>query len=331
MTFPEAINFFIEWGRRRYANKTLEIYVGHLRRFEAFIGEKPIEELNMFEDVLKYARSLEVKGRSENTVNLAMTSIRQLWKVLKSVEKQLGFELLFSPEAIPIKTVTTSKSHQPIVEEDYIKLTEAILNDASQQPFVRLRDMAIFQLLHDTGVRVSELTNLDITSLDLRRQSAEVVTRKRRDSAKFREVYWTHETHKTLLLYLDRRSDFSDGSALFINLKNFGRLSPRSIQRSLKHYLKEAGIDPTSLSPHSFRHGFGRRAAAKQMYPPYLQQYLGHRNANSSQVYYNVQNNSVRQEYHAKLGDLTLDKLYDRVDARLDKKKKRKLSPQKKY
>jgi len=77
----------------------------------------------------------------------------------------------------------------------------------------------------------------------------------------------------------------------------------------LKLYLKAAGLDPSGVSPHSFRHSVGKRAAQSQMYPPLLQSLLGHRNPNSSQVYYNIQNEALRQEYHTKLGDMRTEKV----------------------
>lgn len=136
-----------------------------------------------------------------------------------------------------------------------------------------------------------------------------MVTRKRVDSHKQREVYWTGETQLLLLAYLDRRREWTSSEPLFFSVSHLERLSTRSVQRLLKTYLQAAGIDPSSLSPHSFRHGVGRRAAAEQMYPPLLQAYLGHRNPGSSQVYYNLQNERLRHEYHTKLGDMRTDKV----------------------
>src|SRR5690606_14088883 len=120
---------------------------------------------------------------------------------------------------------------------------------------------------------------------------------------------WTIETHMALLDYLDHRQQLTATNALFINLHDRSRLSPRSIQRSLKAHLRRAGLDPSGVSPHSFRHAVGKRAAASQMYPPLLQSLLVHRIPNSSQVYYNLQNEVLRHEYHTKLGDLRTEKV----------------------
>ena len=313
MEMSRAIEYFVQWGQRKYTNRTVEIYVGHLRRFLRYTGDKSIEEVHLFDDVIAYARKLEKGGASDNTVNLAMTALRQLWRAMFNLERQLKITVPFRPEMIPIKNLVVAKSHKPITEEQYESLLLAIESATGQQPFIRIRDRAMFALLHDTGLRVSELVDLDVKSLDMERRSVSVVTRKRTDRMKEREVYWTEETHMLMLRFLERRREWTNTEPLFFSVSHLERITTRSVQRSLKYYLRAAKIDPSSLSPHSFRHGVGRRAAAQQMYPPLLQAYLGHRNPNSSQVYYNVQNERLRHEYHTKLGDLRTEKVLKAV------------------
>jgi site-specific recombinase XerD len=312
MELTRAIEYFASWGHHNYSKRTLELYVGHLRKFAVFIGDKDIEVVNLFDDVISYALHLERTGHRDNTVNLSMTSIRQLWRMLANLERQLGIRLPFLGAAIPVKKLVVAKSHRPICEEDFTSLMQTI-TESDAQPLIRARDLAVFALLHDTGLRISELTSLNVSNLDLSRRSAEVVTRKRVDHFKRREVYWTLETHIALLGYLDRRQELVNSDVLLINLSDRERLTPRSIQRSLKGYLRSAGLDPSGISPHSFRHSVGKRAAQSQMYPPLLQSLLGHRNPNSSQVYYNIQNESLRHEYHAKLGDMRTEKVYEKL------------------
>jgi site-specific recombinase XerD len=312
MRFDQCINYFEEWARRKYSARTTEIYIGHLRRFSTFINAKDIESVQHFEDVMGYIRHLERRGINDSTINLAMIALRQLWKAIYGLERQFGIQVPFLADMIPVKSGVVTKSHQPIDVDDFEKLLVAV-QDSSAVPFMRLRDLTIFRMLYDTGVRISELTALDVSSLDLVRRSAKVITRKRRDAVKFRDTFWTLDTHFILLNYLEMRSTYTQDGPLFINLDDHGRISPRSIQRILKTYLKAAGIDPSRFSPHSFRHSVGKRAAAEQMYPPLLQALLGHRNTNSSVVYYNVQNESLRKEYHAKLGDMRPEKVYQAV------------------
>ncbi len=308
MRFEQCINYFQEWAHRRYSARTTEIYIGHLRRFAIFIEDKDIESIRHFDDLMAYIRHLERKGMNDSTINLAMVALRQLWKAMYALERQLDIRLPFMTDMIPIKSGVVARSHQPIEAAEFDKLLIAV-QESSISPFMRLRDLVIFRLLYDTGVRISELTALDVSSLDLERRSAKVITRKRRDPNRFRETYWTLDTHYLLLHYLERRTEFTADGPLFINAKDRGRLTPRSIERILKGHLKQAGIDPSRFSPHSFRHSVGKRAAENQMYPPLLQSLLGHRHPSSSQVYYNLQNEDLRREYHTKLGDMRSEKI----------------------
>lgn len=321
MQLTRAIEYFTTWGNRKYSARTVELYVGHLRRFVDHIGDKPIEDVDLFDDVIAFARHLETTGHRDNTVNLAMTSLRQLWKAMFNLERQLDIRLKFMADMIPVKNLVVATSHRPMGDDDFDKLLQAIAGASSTQPFIRSRDLAIFSLLHDTGLRISELTALNVSSIDLFRRSAQVVTRKRVDHFKRRETYWTIETHMTLLDYLDRRKEMTTSDVLFINLQDRERLSPRSIQRNLKTYLKAAKLDPSGLSPHSFRHAVGMRAVETQMYPPLLQALLGHKNPNSSQVYYNVRNENLRHEYHAKLGDMRSEKVLSAISRKRPSRK----------
>lgn len=312
MRFEQCIQYFHDWARQRYSARTAEIYIGHLRRFSSFIKNKSIEQIDLFDDILGYTRYLERHGINDSTINLAMIALRQLWKAMYGLERQFGIRLPFMVDMIAVKSGVVAKSHKPIEAADFEKLLSAI-QASCMSPFIRLRDQLIFRMLYDTGVRVSELTSLDVTSLDLERRSAKVITRKRRDAIKFRETYWTFDTHHLLIHYLQSRTVLTHDGPLFINMDDHGRLSQRSIQRMLKGYLQQAGIDPSLFSPHSFRHSVGKRAAQSQMYPPLLQNLLGHRHVSSSQVYYNTSNEALRNEYHTKLGDLRTEKVLARL------------------
>src|SRR4030095_9730196 len=105
MELTRAIEYFAEWGHHKYTSRTVELYVLHLKRFVAFIGDKPIESVSLFDDVIAYARHMERAGLRDNTVNLAMIALRQLWKALYGLERQLGIRLPFMADVIPVKNL----------------------------------------------------------------------------------------------------------------------------------------------------------------------------------------------------------------------------------
>lgn len=301
MKFSEGVEKYIEWGQRHYSARTLEMYVDHLRRFEKFIKNKDIEEMHVIDDVIGYTRHLEKRQIADSTINLAMISLRQMWKTLVALERNLGIQLPFLWGAIPIKKGVIPKSHKPVKIEDFRELLRVA--NQGNTAFMVARDTCMFRMLYDTGVRVSELTSLNVSSIQEGKQSAVVITRKRRDQAKFRQVFWTRETHKALLTYLDIRKHFTGSDALFISAKHGKRITTRWVQRTVKLYSEKAGIDPTTIRPHGFRHGWGMRAVEAEMHPAYVQAHMGHAHLASSQIYYNVRNVALEREYHKKIGD----------------------------
>lgn len=300
MTFSTAIDKYLEWGKHHYSSRTVELYVDHLRRFSSFIDNKKIGSISFYDDINQYIQHLKKKNIADNTINLSMIALRQMWKTLAALEKELKIELPFLWNIIPVRGGISAKSHKPVTIEQFNKILSGIDGKGT---FIYVRDAAIFRLLYDTGIRVSELTNMDTSSLNTEDQSAVVITRKRRDSVKHRQVFYTRETAKALLTYLDIRKHYTGSTALFVNLVHGKRLTTRSIERSLKGYCQLVGIDPSLVKPHSFRHGWGMRAVEAEMYPPYVQAGLGHANLNSSQIYYNVRNKALQKEYHLKMGD----------------------------
>ena len=310
MKFNKAVDKYLEWGQRHYSTRTLELYVDHLRRFERFIENKDVEKIKVIEDVIGYCRHLEKRQVADNTINLSMIALRQMWKTLAGFERELKIKLPFLWGVIPVKKGIMAKSHKPVTPEEFKGLLVAI---NGSQGFLLARDACLFRILYDTGMRVSELTSLNVSSVKEAEQAAVVITRKRRDSVKHRQVFWTRETHKALLTYLDIRHCYTGDEALFISIMHGKRLTTRAVERILKEYCRKAGLDPTLIKPHGFRHGWGMRAVDAEMYPPYLQAHMGHAHLASSQIYYNVRNHAVEREYHDKIGDKRKEGLKERL------------------
>lgn len=299
MKFNDAIEKFILWGGEQYRDRTIKLYVDHLRRFSRFIGNKPVRDIRLLDDIIGYKKYLKDRGISDTTINMAMTSVRQFWKALTALEHELGIEVPFSWSVIPLKKGAVSVSHPPITPGNFQRL---ITSMNAKNSFILARDVSIFRLFYDCGMRASELTSLNVPDVKIDDCSLTIITRKRRDKITHRQLFFTRETAKALAAYLDIREIYPTTDILFINFK-CERLTVRSIERNLKKYCEQAGIDPSIHRPHGFRHGWGMRAAKARMYPPYLQQSLGHESLNSSKVYLNIQDEDLRAEYHRKMGD----------------------------
>jgi site-specific recombinase XerD len=146
----------------------------------------------------------------------------------------------------------------------------------------------MIRLLWDTGVRVSELCDMDITNIDENKTSAVISTKK---TGKKRIIVWSNETHDLLLKYMPIRLELhriNKSTALFIGTEHGKgwsvRLTPRSVQRRVMYYVNRAGIKE-KITPHSFRHGWAHKRRDQNAPLSFIQRGLGHLNPVSTFVY----------------------------------------------
>jgi site-specific recombinase XerD len=171
-----------------------------------------------------------------------------------------------------------------------------------------LRDRAILELLFSSGLRVSELVNLDRLHVNLEKEEFSV----RGKGRKLRIVFISPEAKLVLQNYLDARLDIDP--ALFIsypkkglvNTKNAARdtrrLTTRSIARIVKYYATKAGI-LKNVHPHTLRHSFATDLLANGADIRSVQAMLGHASITTTQIYTHVTNErlkEVHQSFHAK-------------------------------
>jgi site-specific recombinase XerD len=164
-----------------------------------------------------------------------------------------------------------------------------------------LRDKAILELLFSTGLRVSELCSLS-RELDLNKDEFSV----RGKGEKVRVVFLSDSARKAVKDYLAKRTDMDD--ALFIqygkNAKNQKslRLTPRSVERIIKHYATKAGIS-RKVTPHVVRHSFATDLLQNGADLRSVQALLGHAHIGTTQIYTHVTDKHLKEihkKYHSK-------------------------------
>jgi integrase/recombinase XerC len=145
-----------------------------------------------------------------------------------------------------------------------------------------LRDRAILELLYSSGLRVSELTGLDVGGLDLQQQLVRVLGKGRKE----RIVPVGRKALAALQDYLAVRGAVGDDQPLFVNHRG-GRLTPRSVQRHLKVRLLKAGL-LKDISPHALRHSFATHLLDAGADLRAIQELLGHASLSTTQRYTQV-------------------------------------------
>ena len=286
---------YIEIERGR-AVKTVENYDHYLSRYfeqmgikkTSDISEQNVREFRLWLNRQPGAGSGSMKRRTQNYYMIALRAF------LKFLRKR-DIEAL-SPEKIELAKL-------PERQLDLISPAELdrLLASANGEELRQLRDKAILELFFSTGLRVSELCSLD-SDLDLSQDSFPI----RGKGEKVRVVFLSSAAKEAVARYLKARKDMSE--ALFVNIpigkEMPTRLTPRSIQRILKHYAAKAGITK-KLTPHVLRHAFATDLLNNGADIRSVQQLLGHASINTTQIYTHITDAHLREvhkKYHSKRG-----------------------------
>ena len=174
--------------------------------------------------------------------------------------------------------------------EDLLRLLDAPSGDTP----LGLRDRAILETLYSAGLRVSELTGLNLDDVDLAEKTATVRGKGRRE----RLALLGPPSLEALRRWLAARDAVAGGKpsgAVFLN-KNGTRLTSRSVGRLLTKYLARAGLDPRT-SPHTLRHSFATHLLDRGADIRSVQELLGHRSLSTTQIYTHVTTQRLQESY----------------------------------
>jgi integrase/recombinase XerC len=178
-------------------------------------------------------------------------------------------------------------------EDALLRLLEAPAGDSP----LGLRDRAILEALYSAGLRVSELTGLNLDDVDLDSGMATVRGKGKRE----RLALLGPPAIQALKLWLEFRLPLAlrrtrPQQALFLN-RSGTRLTSRSVGRLVEKYLAQAGLDPRT-SPHTLRHSFATHLLDRGADIRCVQELLGHRSLATTQIYTHVTTNRLRESYH---------------------------------
>ena len=251
------------------AAATLRAYRTDVRQFIAFLKENNVAITDVGDvgkvDVLEYLAALARKGLTGVARARKVSAIREYFRFLE------GVGVIEKSPATGIDTPKREKhTRQFLRSDEYTKM----LSLAGGNP----RDYAILQVFLQTGIRVSELAHLTLTDVDLIKPAITV----RGKGNTEREIALEKRGVQALKNYLAvRLENLSD--VLFLNYKG-EPISERGIRKLVVKYRKNAGITKRA-SCHTLRHTFATYKAEKGVSPFQLQQWLGHANLNTTQIY----------------------------------------------
>ncbi|MCL2097034.1 MAG: tyrosine recombinase XerC [Oscillospiraceae bacterium] len=237
---------------------------------------------------------------SEQRDNINNSRARKLSAVkgfFKYLTKQAGKLDVNPAENIESPTIKQALPKYLSLEES-VDLLNSVKNDENNKN--RIRDYCIITLFLNCGMRLSELTGINLTDISLDLTSIRIMGKGRKE----RFVYLNEPCVKALADYLETKRNsetnnnqpklIKDENALFIS-RNRRRISNSAVQKMLDTSFFKAGLSDKNYSPHKLRH-----TAATLMYQNgvdtrILQEILGHENLNTTQIYTHVANSQLAE------------------------------------
>ncbi|MFZ0907801.1 MAG: tyrosine-type recombinase/integrase [Mycobacterium sp.] len=193
------------------------------------------------ENVLAWLDHLRGRGLSTGTIRTRWAGLRRFVNWLRAEDiidsDPLAGIVIDEPEPPPV----------PILTDDELA---ALLGACRGRRFIDRRDEAMFRLLIDCGMRVSEVTGIDLVDLDLDGESVTITGKGNR----VRPAYFGARTGESLDRYLRERRKHKHASSPALFLGGRGRFTPDGIRERLKVRADWAGLDPAEIHPHRFRH-----------------------------------------------------------------------------
>lgn len=289
----------VEGGR---SARTAENYTLYLNRFVEFTGDIKVEAITR-ELVRKYRLWL---NRYRNDQDDELATITQSYHLIAL----RGFFTYLSsrdiPSLSPEKIVLPKISRKQVTFLHYDEV-ERLLARIPLDTEAGLRDRAIIELLFSSGLRVSELVNLNRDHVNTTRREFMVRGKGQKD----RPVFIGKAAAERVETYLNARNDSLP--PLFISYSrnatstmsgDYRRLTARSIQRIISHYARLAGITK-HVSPHTMRHSYATDLLMNGADLRSVQSMLGHSNISTTQVYTHVTDEHLREVYEKFHSDTT--------------------------
>ncbi|MDD4027689.1 MAG: site-specific tyrosine recombinase XerD [Bacilli bacterium] len=266
---------------RGLSTNTSESYNRDLIKYDSFLN-KSIDLVDYI-DIEKYIEYLKKEGLSESTICRNIVSIKNFHKYVSRIYNKKD----------PSETIERPKIKKRLPSVLSISDIDNILNINTINDF-DYRNKAMLELMYATGLRVSELVNLNVNDVDIQNS----VVRCFGKGSKERIIPIGDIAIDSIREYLERRSSMLKGyitDYLFIN--NHGnKLTRQGFFKILKIIAKKQGVNK-SFSPHTLRHSFATHLLENNVDLRIIQELLGHENISTTQVYTHLQNNLIKKNY----------------------------------
>ena len=295
----------------------LEQFFEHLR-YERNASEHTLRnyriDLGQFHEHLAPAdpatgarRELDIRQIDHITIREWLAALHAANKAKSSIARKVAslrtfFQFLLREGVVtanPAKLVSTPRLDKKLPSHLSVEDAVRFIETPDTQTDLGKRDRAILEMLYGTGVRVSELTKLNLRDVDFKNRMVRVKGKRRKE----RVVPFGEPALHALVDYLQVRAQFlnnapateRDEQVLFLNYQGT-RITTRSVGRMVDKYITEcAGIH--NISPHSLRHSFATHLLDNGADLRHIQELLGHARLSTTQIYTHVSMEKLIEVY----------------------------------
>lgn len=276
---------------RGYSKHTSTSYIHDLHRFNNFlieyVGNSDISVESIDKQAIRHFLGKEFEeGFSAKTVGRRLASIKSFYKYLIKAEVV---------ENNPSNYVKTPKSTKPLPNYIDVKMIDVLMEAPPANTVAGMRDRAILELFYSTGIRLSELININFSNIDFNNNLMKVVGKGNKE----RLIPFGNKSMKAIENYIaksGRSIKTADKNApLFVNSKG-ERISQRTVQRSVNMYLRLV-TEGEHLGPHTLRHSFATHLLDRGADLRAVKDLLGHSSLSSTQIYTHVQPERMKKIY----------------------------------
>ncbi len=288
--FSEEVQEFLAWLEleKGLSLNTVQSYENDLAHCATFLNNKKVSNWRGVqpEHISEWTAELCKEGFAVSSLARRMSALRSFTRFLQN---EAGWEADF------MELISRPRMQRPLPGTLSIDEVERLLSAPNTDEPKGLRDRALLELCYSSGLRVSELCNLDIQAIDLENGFLRVWGK----GSKERVVPVGETAMQAVSEYIQRgRGAFlkdHSGSALFLSNRGTA-ISRKMFWVLIKNYARQAGIDK-SVKPHMLRHCFATHLLSGGADLRAIQEMLGHADISTTQIYASVEQERLLEEH----------------------------------
>jgi len=264
---------------KNFSDHTIINYRVDLDEFYKFLNNNNIKDVDV-NLIRGYLKELYNKKYSSSSISRKISSLKSYFKYLESENKIKNN---------PMTLISNPKKEKKLPNFLNYNDLEKLLNTPDKETEEGIRDLLILEMLYSTGIRVSELVNIEIKNINYGEHKILVLGKGNKE----RYVYYGTKCQNILNNYL--KLGKANTNYLLVN-KHGNKLNERTVRKIIEETTKKAGIN-VHVTPHVLRHTYATHMLNEGADLKSVGDLLGHENLSTTQIYTHVSNERLRNVY----------------------------------